>query len=161
MEYLYAPWRDSYVTQGSPTENCVFCLQAQTTDDARHHIIQRHNHCFIMLNLFPYNAGHVMVIPYKHTAVLYELNPEELHEIMEVVTLSTKILKQFLKADGFNIGANLGGKAAGGSIADHLHMHVIPRWHGDTSFLTTTGEIKPISVDLEGMYKNLYQAFRG
>jgi ATP adenylyltransferase len=160
MEHLYAPWRDSYVTGTPSKRSCIFCVQSQAADDMSHYILSRHEYCFVMLNLYPYNAGHIMVIPYRHTAFLHKLKKAELHEIMEVVSGSTQVLKKTLKAEGFNIGVNIGGKVAGGSIADHLHVHVIPRWHGDTSFLTTAGGIKPISVDLPKLYEKLIVAFQ-
>jgi ATP adenylyltransferase len=159
MKHLYAPWRGDYITDTAHTGACVFCEQISANNDAHYFIIQRFTHCFVMLNLFPYNAGHVMVIPYRHVATLTKLTPQERGEMMEVSNLALIVLKKSLKADGFNLGVNLGGKAAGGSIPRHLHMHVLPRWHGDTSFLTTLAETKQISVNLTELYRKLKAAF--
>lgn len=162
MKQLYAPWRSNYTLGGSGKKNgngCPFCVQAADTNDAEHFIIKRYKHCFVMLNLYPYNAGHLMVIPYQHTGQLPELSKEAHHEIIEVVSHAVTILQTTLKAEGLNIGFNFGGKAAGGSIPEHLHLHVIPRWLGDTNFLVTLADTKPISVDLQQMYQRLQKAF--
>lgn len=158
MKHLYAPWRTDYITK-KHNKKCVFCAQIEQSNDTENFIIKRFDHCFVMLNLFPYNAGHMMVIPYHHSATLTKLNTAERYEIMEASTMAMNILKKELKADGFNIGVNLGGKASGGSISKHLHMHVLPRWHGDTSFLTTLAETKQISTNLVELYKKLTKAF--
>lgn len=162
MKQLYAPWRSNYTLGGSGKKNgkgCPFCVQAADTNDAEHFIIKRYKHCFVMLNLFPYNAGHLMVIPYEHTGQLPELSKEAQHEIIEVVSQAVTILQTTLKAEGLNIGFNFGGKAAGGSIPEHLHLHVVPRWLGDTNFLVALADTKPISLNLAEIYQQLQKAF--
>ena len=128
-------------------------------DDEQRFIIKRLRHCFVMLNRFPYNGGHLLVIPYEHRSLLTDFPPEALHELMEVAALATALLTQELGAQGFNLGINVGGVAAGGSIPEHLHLHVLPRWAGDTGFLTTLADTKPISVDLPELYQRLTKAF--
>lgn len=159
MEQLYAPWRTTYITKTRSKKACVFCKEADTTHDAEHFILKRGEHCFVMLNIYPYNAGHLMVIPYHHAAQLSALSIEAQHELIELTSESMDILKKVLKAQGFNAGLNLGGKAAGGSIARHLHMHVVPRWKGDTNFMATIAEVKPISADLVAIYRKLLRHF--
>lgn len=163
MKQLYAPWRADYTlsgeSRGTSKKSCVFCSQVAMDDDKKNFIIKRFSHCFVMLNLFPYNAGHLMVIPYQHTAQLTELSQEARAELMEAISVSMQILTQELKAEGFNTGLNLGGKPAGGSIPEHLHVHVLPRWLGDTNFLATLADVKPISFDLVKIYEQLTQAF--
>lgn len=156
MNHLYAPWRSAYNNKKDGV--CVFCKKSSDTCDAESFIIKRLTHCYVMLNLFPYNAGHLLIIPYAHQASLDELTPEARQEIMEVSSRSTTILREVLHAEGINIGLNIGGKAAGGSIPEHLHMHILPRWLGDTNFLVTLAETKQISVDMHGIYKKLVAA---
>lgn len=162
MKHLYAPWRKKYLTgERNETEPrvCAFCKSIAEQNDQKHYILQRYTHCFAMLNLYPYNAGHILVIPYAHQPTLEDLTPETRAEIIEVTTQSCTILKQILKAEGINIGLNIGGKVAGGSIPEHLHMHVLPRWAGDTNFLSTLAETKQISVNLPEIYAQLKDKF--
>lgn len=157
MKHLYAPWRSGYL-HNKQTGSCVFCKNCAETDDAQTFIIKRFEHCFVMLNLFPYNAGHLLIIPYEHQDSLEKLSQPARQEMMEVATKSITILKETLGAEAINIGLNLGGKAAGGSIPDHLHMHVLPRWLGDTNFLVTLADTKQISIDLADTYRKLSTA---
>jgi ATP adenylyltransferase len=162
MKQLYAPWRTNYTLSGESqrkSKKCIFCSQIAMSSDKKNLIIKRFSHCFVMLNLFPYNAGHLMAIPYQHTAQLVELSKDARAELMEVIALSMSILTKELKAEGFNAGFNLGGKPAGGSIPEHLHVHVLPRWLGDTNFLATLADVKPISLDLVKIYEQLDKAF--
>jgi ATP adenylyltransferase len=158
MKHLYAPWRKAYMT-GHDNTACVFCLTIAKDQDAQRYIIKRFQHCYVMLNLYPYNAGHLLVVPFMHQASLEQLDTTIRQEIMEVTTQSITILKKTLNAEGINVGLNIGGKAAGGSIPNHLHMHVLPRWLGDTNFLATLAETKQISLDLSEMYEKLHAAF--
>jgi ATP adenylyltransferase len=139
---------------------CIFCFHAQSPAlDETHLVIKRYTHVFVLLNLFPYNPGHLLVIPYQHAASLTDLLPAALHELIEVTAHCLTILKRIAPIDGFNIGSNLEHRSAGGSIPDHLHMHVLPRWQGDTSFLTTLAQTRPISKDLHEMYRTLRTEF--
>lgn len=157
MKLLYAPWRSAYATTGTRPE-CVFCTQLAHKSDTEHFILQRFTHCAVLLNIYPYNAGHLLVIPYSHSATLEQLTADERADIMHAASITTRILHIALSCDGINIGLNM-GKASGGSIPEHLHLHVVPRWFGDTNFLVTTVDTKPLSVDLVGLYHKLKKAF--
>ena len=164
MKDLYAPWRSPYSSSDEshknvnvPTSECVFCISAEQ-NDTENFILKRYTHCFAMLNKYPYNAGHLMVIPYAHVKKLTELPQEALQEIMQVLTQSTQIVETHLNAEGINIGVNLGA-ASGAGIPGHLHWHVLPRWNGDTNFLPALANTKVISFDLNEMYKILKPHF--
>lgn len=161
MKQLYAPWRKNYIKgNGNKGDVCVFCQQQKESNDAKNFIIKRFQHCFAMLNIFPYNAGHILIIPYEHQPSLEQLLPEARAEMMEITAQSITIFKKILKAEGINVGINIGGKSAGGSIPEHLHLHVLPRWLGDTNFLITLAETKQISLDLHEIYQKLHEAFQ-
>lgn len=161
MEKLYAPWRSPYANglkKGESPEDCVFCVQCNENNDEKFFILKRFAHVYVALNLYPYNAGHLLVLPYAHVKDLSALAPAVRAELMEVVTNSTEILKDILKTEGINIGLNL-GRAAGAGLPGHLHMHIVPRWVGDTNFLPIIADTKQISVDLIKLYKTLKTAF--
>jgi ATP adenylyltransferase len=163
MQKIYAPWRAAYIKDAVKKEKkgCVFCTQlSDTTKDAEYFILQRYEHCAVMLNLYPYNAGHLMVIPYAHQSKLEKLPQEARAEMMEAVSTACTLLTQTLKAESLNIGINFGA-SAGGGIPEHLHIHVLPRWNGDTNFMPLLCDTKPISTDLQEIFellKNAYQA---
>lgn len=165
MKILYCPWRDKYSESVSGDKNavvaedaCVFCLKFKDNRDADHLIIKRFKHCVAIMNLYPYNAGHLLIIPFKHSACLSELNDEERNELMSILTLSGDILKESLGAQGINIGLNM-GRAAGAGIPSHLHVHIVPRWTGDTNFMPIIAETKTISFDMKEIYAKLCIAF--
>lgn len=165
MKRLYAPWRSDYSSKvtGAKEESvdqkdCIFCTQFKTTNDAQYFILGRYHSTIAMLNLYPYNAGHILLLPYKHTANLEELSSEERCELMELIQTTQHILKTVLHAEGINIGFNL-GKAAGAGIPSHLHIHVIPRWFGDTNFLPLIADTKQISTNLHEIYQKLLPFF--
>lgn len=165
MEQLYAPWRTSYTTSTARSKNddahsdeCVFCAIIKDNNDAVNFVLKRNKNTFVLLNRYPYNAGHVLVLPYAHSGLLEELSREIQHELIDATTACVRILKTALKCDGINLGMNL-GKAAGAGIPAHLHMHALPRWQGDTSFLPAIGEIKSISCDLNLIYQDLKPHF--
>lgn len=165
MNKLYAPWRADYTTgsahknsEGQPQNECVFCRQIASQEDERYFILKRFANHTIMLNLYPYNAGHLLIVSNAHIASLQELNQEARAELMELTTLCVDILKKALDAHGINIGLNL-GKAAGAGIPSHLHMHVLPRFTGDTNFMPTIADTKVISFNLNSIYKKLHQHF--
>lgn len=163
---MYAPWRHDYVTgiskKGKNTnleaKECVFCNQMQPNADDDNFIVKRFQHCVVMMNYFPYNVGHVMVLPYQHKGELHDLTPEVRAEMMEAVNTSVLVLGKVLKTEGFNIGINL-GIAGGGGIPSHLHIHVLPRWRGDTNFLETIGDVKLQSADFLKTFKDLKDGF--
>lgn len=165
MKQLYAPWREDYSVSVANTKNegaqkteCVFCSNFNSTHDEEHFILRRFNHIIVMLNLFPYNAGHLLLLPINHKASLDELSKETRIELIELTNHSATILGKKLKCDGLNIGLNL-GKAAGAGIPSHLHMHVLPRFTGDTNFLPTLADTKAISFDLVKIYRQLKPEF--
>jgi ATP adenylyltransferase len=165
MKRLYAPWRHDYVTKTSKskTENassqdCVFCTQFVSGDDNKAYIVKRFDHCVVMMNFYPYNIGHIMVLPYEHRPTLHDLTRETRTEMMEVVTLSMVVIGKIMKTEGFNVGINL-GIAGGGGIPSHVHIHVLPRWRGDTNFLETIGHVKLLSTDFEQSFKDLKDGF--
>lgn len=167
MKRLYAPWRHDYVTgmtekKGDPKnvtpKECVFCTQIGQNDDDNFYILKRYKHCVVMMNYYPYNVGHVMVLPYEHKGELHDLTPEVRADMMEAVTNAIQVTGRVLKSGGCNVGINL-GLAGGGGIPSHLHIHVLPRWRGDTNFLETIGEVKLQSADFEQTFKNLQAGF--
>ncbi len=165
MKKLYAPWRHSYVTDDlhnhKPRESqdeCVFCHQIAQNDDEKYFILKRFAHVFVVVNYYPYNAGHLMVLPIKHKANLIDLSSEEHKELFDVVTSATENLKKAMKPHGFNIGINLGA-GSGGGIPSHLHVHILPRWQGDTNFLPTLFDAKVVCSDLKEIYKQLKPHF--
>lgn len=166
MNKLYAPWRGDYTTDttagkhdDTSADDCVFCTKLAATDDKKHFILARFKHHAVLLNLYPYNAGHLLIIPHDHVKNMSDLSPQARAELMELITHSTTILKDTLKAEGINIGANL-GKAAGAGIPSHLHWHVLPRWAGDTNFLPLIADTKAVSYDLHAMYEKLVEPFK-
>lgn len=161
MNYLYAPWRDEYshlVHTNFGKESCVFCAQFKEHRDAEHWIIKRFNNTVVMLNKYPYNAGHLLVLPHAHGGDIAALDVSVRTELMEVATISMQALKKILNPPAFNFGINM-GKESGGSITDHLHVHVLPRWGGDTNFLPTCSNSKVISVDMQVLYEKLKKLF--
>lgn len=163
MDHLYAPWRENYTlsvhrkNETSQAE-CVFCKHFSDDKDEHNFILKRFTSMAVMLNRFPYNAGHLMVIPLTHNACLHELPVHARAELMELTTHSVEIVKKVFNCDGVNVGLNL-GKAAGAGIPSHLHMHVLPRFTGDTSFLPTLAHTKAISFDLVKIYQQLKPEF--
>jgi ATP adenylyltransferase len=158
MDRLWAPWRLEYVKSTDfEQSNCVFCIDP-TQCNVRRYVLHCAEHCFVIMNLYPYTNGHIMVAPYRHTNNLSELTTEEKTEIMEMVTVSTEILKEAIHCHGFNIGVNV-GKAAGAGIADHLHFHIVPRWTGDINFMAVIGNTKVIPECIDDSYKTLKKYF--
>lgn len=162
MDNLYAPWRSQYVKSPKPQsgapEECVFCTIVKADQDNVNFVLYRYEQCAVLLNRFPYNAGHMLIIPYAHTATIFELEDHHQQSLMKLMALSEKAVMQSLEAPGINIGINL-GIAAGASIADHLHIHVLPRWVGDTNFLPTLAQTKHISVDMNEVFEKLKNYF--
>jgi ATP adenylyltransferase len=165
MEKLYAPWRSDYVTGTVHKEkreklknDCVFCTAFQENNDEKYFILKRYKHCIVMLNAYPYNAGHLLILPIEHKGELDDLSINTRNELMDIINLSINALTKILKPQGFNVGLNL-GIAGGGGIPSHLHFHILPRWSGDTNYLATIGEVKVVSSDLFKIYKDLKKEF--
>ena len=157
QDILYAPWRDEYIKH-KKIEGCIFChISKHIEDDAQELGILYHNeYCFIVMNRYPYTPGHFMIIPHKHTDSLEEL---ELQAWLNITTLAqkcVKLLKEGFNAEGVNIGMNL-GKAAGAGIAEHIHLHLVPRWQRDTNFITTISHTRVYSTDFDRIYKKILE----
>jgi len=161
MEKLWSPWRSKYIESiHVKAGGCVFCAMAEDAIDNPKSLIINKGICtFTVLNLFPYNNGHLMIIPYKHTSKLEALSRQENIEIMDKLQLALKALKLVYSPEGFNIGANL-GKVSGAGIDEHIHFHIVPRWNGDTNFMPVLGEVKVISQDLLVTKQKLIEAYR-
>jgi len=161
MDYLWSPWRYQYVTSGAPEtpggNPCLFCRVAGQSDDRTNYVLQRAERNFILLNRYPYTTGHLMIAPYEHVATLEEARTETLEELIRLAQRAEAAVRRIYRAGGMNLGFNI-GQCAGAGVAGHIHMHVLPRWHGDTSFITTTGETRVLPEDLETSFDKLAAA---
>jgi ATP adenylyltransferase len=154
MDFLWTPWRYRYISSGPKDEGCVFCDAPKAGDDAKALIVWRGKKNFVILNRYPYTSGHVMVVPYAHLAVLTAMDKDALAEMMELAQRLQEVMAALYRPEGFNLGMNI-GRAAGAGIAGHLHMHLLPRWIGDTNFMTTIGETRLEPEELETTYQRL------
>ena len=158
MDHLWSPWRLDYVTgKKGHTEACVFCDVARSPDPASL-IVHEGATCFVILNLYPYNNGHVMVVPHRHVPSLTDLAREELHELASQVQQTEAVLREAYAPHGLNIGINL-GKPAGAGLEAHLHVHVVPRWNGDTNFMTVVGQTRVLPEELPQVAARLRPLF--
>ncbi|MGO9240029.1 MAG: HIT family protein [Bryobacteraceae bacterium] len=157
MDRLWSPWRYRYVSGDLPPGECVFCAKPREADE-QGLILFRGRHNFVLLNLFPYTTGHLMVAPYAHLANLEDLPQETAVEMLALARRAVVCLKRVYRPEGLNVGLNL-GQCAGAGIADHLHMHVLPRWTGDANFLSTIGETRVLPEDLGETWRKLSAAF--
>ena len=157
MERLWTPWRLAYVSGGGESKACVFC-DALTNEDAAPLIVFRGITCFVILNLFPYNNAHLMIVPNRHVATLGDMTTEELHELMDLAGISETAITEAYAPHGMNLGINL-GKPAGAGVPGHLHMHVVPRWNGDTNFMTVIGQTRVLPEELPQTAEKLRPVF--
>jgi len=149
-----------YIEQfGAPKDGCIFCEKPREDADAANYLVYRGQRNFIILNAFPYNNGHLMVIPYQHTADFTELPAETLQEMMALAKLAIRALQCVMRPDGFNMGMNL-GRPAGAGIAEHLHLHIVPRWQGDTNFMPVIGNTRVLPESLERTWQKVHEAFQ-
>ena len=157
---MWSPWRSEYINSGtSESGRCVFCeIQKSPAQDETNLVIHRASNCFIVLNRYPYTSGHLLIVPNKHLAELDSAGKEITDEMMDLTKRSETALRKVYQPDGFNLGMNL-GKAAGAGIADHIHIHILPRWVGDTNFMTGVGETRVLPEDLTTTYKKLRPKF--
>jgi ATP adenylyltransferase len=161
MEQLFAPWRIQWVERDDDEsmDGCPFCVLPDRTDDRANRVVARSDHAFVLLNNYPYNPGHVMVIPFRHTGAWGDLTDDELFDHAKLKTTTLEALDAALNPDAANAGENLGGGASGGSIEDHIHTHVVPRWGGDTNFMPVIGDTSVIVEALDDTYDRLHEAF--
>lgn len=158
MEHLWTPWRMAYLCgEDPPPEGCLFCTKPQA-EDAEVHIVHRGQLCYVVLNRFPYNNGHLMVIPYVHKPSPQDLDLATLTDMMALVQLCLRVVQEAYHPQGFNLGMNV-GKVAGAGIADHVHLHIVPRWEGDTNYMTTVAETRTIPEWLDQTYARLRPLF--
>jgi len=147
----------AYIKSAREEEECIFCTKAQRENDEDELVLKRGKHAMVLMNAYPYNNGHLMISPYRHVASLEDLNRDEQLEIIALVVLSMSVIRRALNAEGFNVGANI-GSVSGAGIAEHVHMHIVPRWKGDTSFMTVIADTKVMPESLVETYRKLRTA---
>ena len=157
MEQIWAPWRMKYILMDK-SKGCFLCENFKQNNDAANYILYRGSKNFVIMNLYPYNPGHLMIAPCRHVASLEEMTKEELHEHSEIVSRSIKVLRQAFDPQGFNIGVNI-GKVAGVGLEGHVHTHIVPRWQGDTNFMPVISDTMVVSEALGETYKKLEGKF--
>jgi ATP adenylyltransferase len=161
MKQLYSPWRSKYIQtfkEKKKSRKCLFCEIAEDTHDAKNLLVWRGKNCFVVMNRFPYNSGHIMIVPYTHARDFSKLKDDELAEIMTTAKKCFRVMTKMNGAQGFNFGSNV-GSVAGAGIADHIHFHIVPRWNGDTNFMPVLASIKIISEDIGKLYRQFRAAF--
>jgi len=156
VDHLWAPWRMGYVSAEQP-EGCIFCTKPAAGDDEANQILHRGDLVFIMLNAFPYNSGHLMIAPFRHVGDPLEMEPQESSELLYGIRIAIEVLRESLSPDGFNVGMNV-GRVAGAGYADHLHVHVVPRWSGDTNFMAIMADTRIVPEALADTYHRLKEA---
>lgn len=159
MEHLWAPWRMAYIEGNSEEQGCIFCNRLKQDDDFDALILGRGKRSFLMLNRYPYTNGHMMAVPVAHVASLEQLSDADQAELMQMTSRAVSILRAAYEPDGFNVGVNI-GEAAGAGIVDHVHVHIVPRWNGDTNFMAATASTRVLPESLEESYRRLKQAWQ-
>ena len=155
---LWAPWRMSYIRGEKKPDGCIFCLPPEPDDDEQRFVVHRGEHCFVILNAFPYNSGHLMVAPFRHEGSIEALGADELLELMTLAQRSLAALRDAYRPQGFNLGINE-GEVAGAGYAGHVHLHVVPRWAADSNFMAVTGDTRVLPQSLEDSYAELRDRF--
>ena len=156
MQQMWTPWRMAYIRR-EQRPGCIFCDMLETEDDRGQLILHRSESAFLVLNKYPYNNGHLMAVPYRHMDTVEALTPEEMVDMMSLVSLGIRTLRRTSNPEGFNIGINI-GKIAGAGVVDHVHIHVVPRWGGDTNFMPVLADVRLIPQDLRETYDELKAA---
>ncbi|HUW64847.1 MAG TPA: HIT domain-containing protein [Spirochaetia bacterium] len=157
MQQIWAPWRTVYIS-GPEQGECIFCDKVNSAEDEKNYVLYRGKKCFVMLNLYPYNNGHLLVAPNRHAGDMDALSDEEMLEMLLVTRKMVRALRSF-NPEGFNIGANL-GRTAGAGIPGHFHIHIVPRWNGDTNFMPVLDDVRVISESLDTTYRKLQEALQ-
>lgn len=157
MEHIWAPWRMEYI-EAEKTEGCILCEKPGEDDDTGNYILFRGEMNYIIMNSYPYTPGHLLVAPYRHIDSLEKLGKEERHQHFDIVSRCVEVLRQVFNPGGFNIGVNL-GKVAGAGIDDHVHSHIVPRWQGDTNFVTVISDVRVVPEALAATYQKLKGKF--
>ena len=157
MKRLWAPWRIEYIL-GEKPKGCIFCNEPKEDEDEKNYILHRGTTCYVIMNIYPYNNGHLMVVPYQHVEELTGLPDDTLAELMVLTRLCCQVLKEAMNPQGFNIGLNI-GEAAGAGIKEHLHQHIVPRWAGDTNFMAVVDEVRVMPQHLRETYNIVKKIF--
>lgn len=161
MDKLFSPWRSQYIESLSKSrtepKECVLCKASRENKDDDHFVVTRGEHCFVIMNLYPYNSGHLMIVPYRHVPSVVDLSDGEMLETMSLMRHMMKALNEVSHPDGFNIGSNV-GRTAGAGIESHVHFHVVPRWNGDTNFMPVLADTKVISEEMSATLDRLRKA---
>ena len=158
MNHIWSPWRMKYIEKTEKEEGCVFCNALAKEDNAVNLIPFRGQQAFVILNLYPYTSGHLMVVPFEHVATLEELNQSTRAEMMELTSQCMTVLRKIYNPQAFNMGANI-GEAAGAGVPGHVHIHIVPRWGGDTNFMSTLGETRVLPESIEVTYRRVREGF--
>jgi len=158
MKVLWAPWRMGYILSDQKEEGCIFCLGKDRKKDEERLILYAGSLTMAMMNRFPYNNGHVLVAPVKHASSFEYLNDEEALDLMRLVQKSIQVLKEVMNPEGFNVGVNI-GRVAGAGLEEHMHFHIVPRWNGDTNFMTVLGDVRVIPEHIKETYSKLLPFF--
>lgn len=159
MDHLFTPWRYAYITTGDEASGCLFCVKQAESDDAKALVVHRGEHCFVILNAYPYTSGHAMVVPYQHVDSFAKLPLPAATEMLRLCQQLENSLRELYHPEGINMGMNI-GKAAGAGVAGHIHMHMLPRWSADANFMSVIGETRVLPEALEITWQRLSQLFR-
>jgi ATP adenylyltransferase len=154
MKYIWSPWRMKYISENERDSECIFCSAVLSSADEENLVLYRGQHAFVIMNLYPYTSGHLMVVPNEHQAVIGAITVEARHELMELIARAESVLDEVYHPEGYNVGANLGA-AAGAGIVGHLHFHIVPRWSGDTNFMSTLANTRVLPEALGESYRRL------
>jgi ATP adenylyltransferase len=158
MDHLWSPWRMKYIRRQRSPKECIFCDAVKKTDGEENLILARGKHAYVIMNRYPYTSGHVMVVPYTHVDTFEKVDTETCAEVMFLIRQSIQAIDKMYKPDGYNMGANIGA-SAGAGIADHIHFHLVPRWEGDTNFMTAVGGTRVLPEDLMETFRGLKTAW--
>ena len=159
MNHIWSPWRMEYIENNTKEDGCIFCNAQDKEDSAENLIVFRGERSYVILNRFPYTSGHLMIVPLEHQPTLEELDAQTRAEMMELTSRSMTVLRNVYNPQAFNMGANI-GEAAGAGVREHVHIHVVPRWYGDTNFMSTLGETRVLPETLEDTYERVRKGFQ-